>query len=224
MQSQARIVIIGGGIIGCSIAYHLSRLGWQDIVVLDKGPLFENDGSSSHAPGVLGLVTGSPTLTNWAKYSSDLYAELGRFHRVGGLDIALSSDTERELHRRHGLALARGLPARFITPGEREQLFPHLSAEIRASLLHPFDGMTHGPTICQALADGCQGAATFYPHTSVTKLETRHTRITAVVTADGHRIRDRAGYFGHKYLGRNSGRTGWLNGADVGRSTSICRH
>ncbi len=188
MQTQARIVIVGAGIVGCSIAYHLAKLGWRDIAMLDKGALFENDGSSSHAPGILGLVTGSPTLTKWASYSSDLYTDLGCFHRVGGLDAAMTEATEQELKRRHGLALARGLPARYVTPDEREALFPHISQDIRAALFHPYDGITHGPTICRALVEGCGDAVIFYPNTPVAKLETHHNHITAIVTANGERI------------------------------------
>ncbi|MEM7344953.1 MAG: FAD-dependent oxidoreductase [Chloroflexota bacterium] len=188
MQTQAQIVIVGGGIVGCSIAYHLAQRGWRDIIVLDKGPLFENDGSSSHAPGILGLVTGSPTLTKWAVYSSDLYAQLGCFHRVGGLDIALSEATERELRRRHGLALARGLPARFVSPEERDAIFPHLTSSLRTALFHPYDGITHGPTICQAFAKRCGDAVTFRPDTPVVQLKTHQGQITGVVTAEGEQL------------------------------------
>ncbi len=188
-NEQFQAVIVGGGIVGCSIAYHLAERGWQDILVLDKGELFENDGSSSHAPGVLGLVTGEPTLTQWAQYSADLYSDLGCFYRVGGLDVALTAATEHELKRRHGLALARGLPARYIDRDEREALFPHINhTDIKATLFHQHDGMTHGPTICAAFAARCGSAVEFRANTPVTSLVTEKNRITAVVTESGQQI------------------------------------
>ncbi len=188
-NTQSSIVIIGGGIVGCSIAYHLTQLGRRDIVVLDKGPLFHNDGASSHAPGVLGLVTGEPTLTKWAQYSADLYTQLGKFARVGGIDVALTDATVHELKRRHGLAHARGLPARYIDREECAELFPHLNYDgVKATLLHSQDGITHGPTICEAFAARCGSAVEFRANTPVETLETNANRITAVVTASGERI------------------------------------
>ena len=188
-NAQFSTVIVGGGIVGCSIAYHLAQLGQRDILVLDKGDLFHNDGSSSHAPGVLGLVTGEPMLTNWATYSAELYTQLGCFHRVGGIDIALTDATEHELKRRHGLALARGLPARYIDRDECESLFPHMNHDaIKALLLHEHDGITHGPTICAALARQCGDAVEFWPNTPITGLKADNNHISAVVTEVGEHI------------------------------------
>ena len=76
MRSEARLVIIGAGIAGCSAAYHLTRLGWRDILVIDKGPLFENDGSTSHAPGSMFLTNPSKMMTEFARYSAELYGTL----------------------------------------------------------------------------------------------------------------------------------------------------
>src|SRR5690349_5571925 len=75
MPEQARLVIVGAGIVGCSVAYHLARLGWRDMIVLDKGDLFENDGSTSHAPGGMFLTNSSRMMTEFAKYSRRFYAE-----------------------------------------------------------------------------------------------------------------------------------------------------
>ena len=183
------VVIIGGGIVGCSIAYHLAQLGWRDILVLDKGPLFHNDGSTSHAPGILGLVTGSQTLTKWAQYSAQLYEDLGCFHRVGGIDVALTAVSEQELKRRHGLALARGLPARYIDYGEANAFFPHLNPAIKSLLYHQHDGVTHGPTICAAFAEQSQDAVTFRQNTAVSQLKMNKGRVTAVVTEQGEEIK-----------------------------------
>ena len=75
-QPGARLVIIGAGIVGCCAAYHLTRMGWRDVSVLDKGPLPENDGSTSHAPGGVVVLGHNQTLTRMAKYSRDLYVNL----------------------------------------------------------------------------------------------------------------------------------------------------
>ena len=184
-ENNANVIIIGGGIVGTSIAYHLAQRGEQDIVVFDKGRLFDNDGSSSHAPGILGLSTASPTLTGWAHYSARLYRELGCFFNVGGLDLALTDATERELQRRHGLAMARGLATRFVDAEEREALFPQISPEVRTALFHPQDGMTHGPTIARTMAESVRDFVTFRPRTPVAKLLRDGDRISGVLTARG---------------------------------------
>jgi glycine cleavage system T protein len=187
-SSKHNIIIIGAGIVGTSIAYHLALAGERDIMVLDKGKIFDNDGSSSHAPGILGLATASPTLTGWARYSARLYKELGCFFNVGGMDIALTEATERELHRRHGLALARGLPARYIDADEREAMFPQISPEARAALFHPQDGITHAPTVARTMADAVRPAVTFRQQTAVAALLTGQGRITGVQTAKGETL------------------------------------
>ena len=76
MQSQARVLIIGAGIAGCSVAYHLALSGWRDIVVLDQGTLFHTGGSTSHAPGGLSRISSSRMLAEFARYSVPLYAQL----------------------------------------------------------------------------------------------------------------------------------------------------
>ena len=92
-DKQARVVIIGAGIAGCSVAYHLTELGWRDIVVIDQGPLFETGGSTSHAPGLVFQVNFTKIMSEFAQYTSDLYSSLKLsdqpcFLKVGGLEIA----------------------------------------------------------------------------------------------------------------------------------------
>ena len=76
MQTEARVVVIGAGIAGCSVAYHLALSGWRDIVVLDQGTLFHTGGSTSHAPGGLSRISSSRMLAEFAHYSVPLYAQL----------------------------------------------------------------------------------------------------------------------------------------------------
>src|SRR5947209_9171063 len=99
MQNQARVVIIGGGIVGCSTAYHLTRLGWRDILVLDQGPLFHNLGSTSHAPGLMFQHNNSKTVCTLARWSVDTYLQAERLAhngrsvwQTGSLEIAHTAE------------------------------------------------------------------------------------------------------------------------------------
>jgi hypothetical protein len=100
METNASAVIIGAGIVGCSLAEHMTRLGWRDVVVLDRGPLFEAGGSTSHAPGLMFQTNPSKTMTELAQYSVERYSELeldGQpcCYRVGGIEVAATFDLER---------------------------------------------------------------------------------------------------------------------------------
>ncbi len=93
MEEQARVVIIGAGIVGCSIAYHLTELGWREIVVLDQGPLDQTWGSTSHAPGLMFQHNVSKTVSQLAMWSADLYSRVqppdgSAFFKVGSMEIA----------------------------------------------------------------------------------------------------------------------------------------
>src|SRR5438876_7888734 len=93
LPSAARVVIVGGGIVGCSLAFYLTKLGWRDVVVLDQGPLFENWGSSSHAPGMMFQHNVSRTVCQLAQWSAETYrlvspAESPSFFPVGSMEVA----------------------------------------------------------------------------------------------------------------------------------------
>src|SRR5436305_11906526 len=107
MQDFARVVIIGSGIAGSSIAYHLTQLGWRDIVVLEQGPLI--GGTTSHAPGLVGQLRSSVSLTKMLMYSVELYKTLradGKtgYSEVGSLRLASSRERMEELKRQAGFA------------------------------------------------------------------------------------------------------------------------
>jgi len=104
MKDQARVVIIGGGITGCSIAYHLTQMGWKDVVIVDKGEL--TSGATFHAAGLVGQLRASVNITKMLKYSIELYSRLEKetgqhtaWSEVGGLRIASSKDRMEELRR-----------------------------------------------------------------------------------------------------------------------------
>ncbi len=139
-------MIIGGGIAGCSIAYHLARLGWTDVILLDKGEL--TSGSTWHAAGVVTHFHTSPALMHMRKYSIALYrrlqAEAGRhigWNEVGSLRVASSPDQFKFLQRQVGMAKAIGLDVEIISPGEALRIFPLLSdADLYGAIYLPGDG------------------------------------------------------------------------------------
>jgi glycine cleavage system aminomethyltransferase T/glycine/D-amino acid oxidase-like deaminating enzyme len=195
VQTNASVVIIGAGIVGCSAAYHLTRLGWRDVVVLDQGPLFATGGSSSHAPGLVLQTNSSKTMTTLARRSVELYRQLtveGRscFDVVGSLEVATTPERLAELKRRRGLATAWGLEAEMVGPRAAQELVPLLDAELLTGALWvPADGTARAVDAGQAMAEiAGERGATFHGQTRVTAIERDHGRVSAVVTADGQRI------------------------------------
>ncbi len=195
MQNQARVVIIGGGIVGCSTAYHLTRLGWRDIVVLDQGPLFHNLGSTSHAPGLMFQHNNSKTVCTLATWSVETYLESERrgssgrsVWQTGSLEIAHTSERWDELKRKLGNCQAWGLAAQLIGPAEVKQLVPIMyTDDLYGALYVPSDCDVKGELVCETLAAHAQadGATTFCPNTPVTGVEVVNGRATAVITPAG---------------------------------------
>src|SRR3989440_1612126 len=130
MHDQARAVIIGSGIAGSSIAYHLTELGWRDIVVLEQGPLI--GGTTSHAPGLVGQLRSSVSLTKMLMYSVELYKTLqvddkAGYAEVGSLRLASSKERMEELKRPAGFAKGVGLAVEPIRARESQRKFPLMS-------------------------------------------------------------------------------------------------
>jgi 4-methylaminobutanoate oxidase (formaldehyde-forming) len=146
VRDQARVVIVGGGIAGCSIAYHLARKGWTDVLLLDKGEL--TSGSTWHAAGMVTHFHTSPTIMRMRQYSIRLYrtlqAEAGspeHWHEVGSLRVASSRDQWLFLRRQVGTARALGLDVDTISPEEALRLFPLMSPEdLHGAMYLPGDG------------------------------------------------------------------------------------
>jgi glycine cleavage system aminomethyltransferase T/glycine/D-amino acid oxidase-like deaminating enzyme len=151
VRDRARAVIIGGGITGCSVAYHLARAGWSDVVLLDKGPL--TSGSTCHAAGLVTQFNPSPTMMRFRRYSVDLYRELGVFETVGSVRIASSPESLAELQRGVSRARAIGMDVELASPAETLRLLPQASpASLYGSVYVPQDGHLDPHTATYALA------------------------------------------------------------------------
>ena len=195
MRSQANLVIIGAGIVGCSAAYHLSKLGWKDIVVVDQGPLFETGGSTSHAPGLVFQTNGSKMMCEFAQYTVDLMLSLGNYHdgepvfyKTGGIEVAYTKARMQELKRKHGLATSYGLESHLISPQEVKQHIPILDdSVIEGGYFVPKDGDARAWRAAEEMAKIAieAGAAEFYGNTKVTDIEVENGRIKAVITENG---------------------------------------
>src|SRR5215217_5248410 len=125
MIERARAVVIGGGVTGCSVAVHLARAGWNDVLLVEKADL--TSGSTAHAAGLVTMFNPSPTMMRFRRYSIELYRELGVFETVGSLRFASSRDSLLELRRGASRARAIGLDVDVIGPREALELMPAAS-------------------------------------------------------------------------------------------------
>ena len=154
-EQSARVVVIGGGITGCSVAYHLAEAGWTDVLLLEKATL--TAGSTCHAAGLVTAFNPSATMMAFRRYSIELYERLGVFERVGSLRLASSPDQLRELERTASRARGIGLDAGVIGADEARRLMPAISPDSLYGAVHlTGDGHLdpHGAT--HALADAAR--------------------------------------------------------------------
>src|SRR6202158_3311841 len=125
LPSHARCVVIGSGIVGNSVAYHLGRLGWRDIVLLDKGPLPSPGGSTGHASNFIYLVDHSKEMTALTVESVRQYKEMGVSTEGGGIEVAPADERMKDLPRRMASAVSWGIePVSLVTPAEVKKLVP----------------------------------------------------------------------------------------------------
>lgn len=187
LPSKARVVIIGGGISGCSVAYHLAKLGWKDIVLLERKQL--TSGTTWHAAGLIGQLRASQNMTRLAKYSADLYAKLEAetglatgFRQCGSITVALTEERREEIFRQAAMARAFGVDVNELSPSEVLDHYPHLNIEDVVAGVHlPLDGQADPGNIALALAKGArQLGATIIEHAKVTKVTTAGGRVTGV--------------------------------------------
>ncbi len=192
--SQARIVIIGGGIIGCSIAYHLAAMGETDVVLLEQHQL--TDGATWHAAGLVGQLRSSRNTTRMLEHSVELYgrleAETGQavdWHQVGSLRLACSAERVMELKRLTTMAKSFGLPMEIITPQRAQELFPLMSTEgVRAAAFLPTDGYIDPASVTQAIAKGARKRGVrIVENTKVTSITVDGRRATTLHTVNADR-------------------------------------
>ena len=131
LPASARAVVIGAGIVGSSVAHHLARLGWRDLVLLEKGPLPNPGGSTGHASNFIYPVDHSKEMTALTLDSVRQYKELGVFTESGGIEVARTEERMQELKRRMTSAKAWGVePVSLLTPAEVKELVPFLDETV----------------------------------------------------------------------------------------------
>jgi dimethylglycine dehydrogenase len=178
MQNEARVVIIGGGVAGCSLLYHLAKLGWSDVLLLEKDEL--TSGSTWHAAGLCTQFNSSYNMMKLLKYSLDLYesleAETGQavdLHRCGSVRLATTQDRLDEYEHRKGIADQLGVPFEIISPERTRELFPLVNTEdVLASAHTPSDGYIDPTGLTNALAKGAVAkGARILRHAGVSAIE-----------------------------------------------------
>ena len=192
LPSHARVVIIGGGVIGCSIAYHLTKLGWRDVLLLERQRL--TCGTTWHAAGLLTTLRDTITQTRLAKYTQDLYrrleGETGQATGViscGSIQLAATPAKAQEMRRGVNIARCFGVEGFEITPAEVQALWPLADVSDLAAAFHfPGDARANPADVTQALAKGARlGGATLMEHTRVTAITRAAGRLSGVQTDRG---------------------------------------
>ncbi len=192
VPSKARAVIIGGGVSGCSVAYHLAKLGWTDIVLLERKQL--TCGTTWHAAGLIGQMRASVNMTRLAKYSADLYVKLEAetgigtgMRQCGSITVALTEDRKTEIYRQASLARAFNVDVREISPHEVKEMYPHLNVSDVVGAVHlPLDGQCDPANIAMALAKGARmRGAKIFEQTKVTAVHQKGGRVTGVSWKQG---------------------------------------
>ncbi len=192
LPKRARVVIIGGGVIGCSVAYHLTKMGWNDIVLLERKTL--TSGTTWHAAGLVGQLRQSINMTQLARYTAELYrgleAETGQatgFRQCGSLSLASTRGRMEELKRNASMAKVFGLTVNVVGPDEIAALYPLANLEDVLGGIHiPSDGYANAVDITQALAKGARSrGALILQDLKVTALHHEGHRVRGVQTDRG---------------------------------------
>ena len=192
LPSSASVVIIGGGVAGCSIAYHLTKLGVTDVVLLERRQL--TCGTTWHAAGLVGQLRATRNLTELAKYTADLYhsleAETGQatgFRQNGSISVAKTAARLEELRRGVSMGRMFGLDMHELSPGEIRERWPLLKVDdLVGGIFIPKDGQTNPIDTTQALAKGAkQRGARIFENTKVDRIRVEAGRATGVETQEG---------------------------------------
>ena len=219
VPKKARAVIIGGGIIGCSVAYHLTKLGWKDVLLLERKQL--TSGTTWHAAGLIAQLRATANMTKLAKYSQELYGSLEKetgvatgFKRCGSITVALTNERKEEIYRQASMARAFGVEVEEISPQEVKEKYSYLNIDqVKAGVWLPLDGQGDPANIALALAKVArQNGGIIIQNTKVTGFKKEGRRITGVNwsqgdergTTDADLVVNCAGMWGHN-LGKMMG-------------------
>lgn len=192
LPSHANVVIVGGGVAGCSVAYHLTKLGVSDVLLLERKQL--TCGTTWHAAGLVGQLRATRNLTELAKYTADLFhsleAETGQatgFKQNGSISVAKTAERFEELKRGASMGKTFGLAIDVLTPGQIRERWPLLEVgDIVGGVFLPKDGQTNPIDTTLALAKGAkQRGARILEHTPVTRIVVEGGRAVGVETAEG---------------------------------------
>jgi len=182
VPQHARVVIVGGGIVGCSVAYHLTKLGWTDVVLLEQGQL--SCGTTWHAAGLVGQLRAQESMTKLIRYSTALYAELEAdtglatgWKQCGSLSVARTAERMTQLKRTAAVARAYGVTCDVIGPQEAGDLWPAMRTDdLLGAVWLPGDGKANPTDLTQALARGARTrGARIVENTRITAIHTRPT-------------------------------------------------
>ena len=191
LPDKARVVIVGGGVVGCSVAYHLTKLGWTDVVLLERKQL--TSGTTWHAAGLIAQLRATANMTRLAKYSQELYGSLEAetgvatgFKRVGSITVALTEERREEINRQAAMARAFGVDVEEIGPNEVKAKYEHLNIDgVTGGVWLPLDGQGDPANIALALAKGArQRGALVKERVKVTGMTRAGDRVTGVDWAD----------------------------------------
>jgi len=192
LPSHAQVVIVGGGIIGCSVAYHLTKLGWQDVILLERRQL--TCGTTWHAAGLVAQLRASENMTRLARYSQELYktleAETGQatgFHQCGAITVASNSARWEEIRRQASMASCFGVETHELSPEQAQEMWPLMQVDDIVGAFHfPQDARTNPTDTTQALAKGARmGGATILENIKVTDILTENGKAVGVETEQG---------------------------------------
>ncbi|HEY73833.1 MAG TPA: FAD-dependent oxidoreductase [Thermoflexia bacterium] len=193
LPTHAQVVIIGGGVIGCSVAYHLTKLGWRDVVLLERKDL--TCGTTWHAAGLVeSSMFDSAVKNDMAKYTQELYQKLGEetgqdtgFRRVGYLELASSKEYLEGFRRAADFGRYYGHVIEELSPSEIKKMWPLLKTDdLLAGFYCPDDARVNPVDVTMALAKGARmGGARIFEDTKVTGIKQKNGRVTGVVTEKG---------------------------------------
>ncbi len=190
LPNSAKAVVIGGGVVGCSVAYHLAKIGWKDIILLERKQL--TCGTTWHAAGLVGQLRSSMNLTSLAKYTTDLYSRLEvetdinmGYKQNGSLSLALNEDRYEELSRGYSMAKICDLEVHRLSPKECLEIHPHINIDgVVGGVFIPKDGQIDPANVTQALAKAARALGVrIFENTPIEGITHQNGQVTGVRVA-----------------------------------------